>query len=70
MNAPSPLGAVLVKAIGAVPSQMVCSLPIVPGTKLSTVTFIILLSSVHALSPDVDVATLLYQVSWVRAGAA
>ena len=60
---PSPLAGTLVKATGAVPSHIVCSDPIDPGTKFTTVTLMILLSSVHVPPGNVDVNALLNHAS-------
>ena len=67
MNVPSPVGNTLVSGDGAVLSHIVSSDPIDPGSKLLTVTLIILDSSIQVLAPRVDVTTLLYHVSWVNA---
>jgi streptogramin lyase len=67
LNAPSPLGAALVKVAGAVPSHIVWSLLIDPGAKLITVTFTVLVSSVQETPRSVEVTERLNQVSCVSA---
>src|SRR5664280_298571 len=70
VNTPSPVGVTLISGTGAVFSHIVWSIPIDPGTKLLTVTFIVFDSSVHVFSPMVEVAWRLYQVSAASAPGA
>ena len=49
------------------PSHIVWSVPMVPGSKLLAVIFITLVSSVHVLAPRTEETASLYQVSCVSA---
>ena len=63
---PSPLAAVPVNIAGAVPSHMVCEVPMTPGVKFTTVTLTEFVSSVQRLPSSVEVTKRLNHVSWVR----